>query len=62
MLQHHNFYLNKCWRLLQESGVDVYTVKTDAFIIPNARLEEAGEAVELGRGHLVVGVSAEAMI
>ncbi len=30
LLERHNFYLNKCWKLSQESGVDVYTVKTDA--------------------------------
>ncbi len=43
LLHHSNFYMNKCWMLLQESGVDVYTVKTDAFTIPSALLEEAEE-------------------
>ncbi len=43
LLQRHNFYLTKCWKLLQENGVYVYTVKTDAFTIPNSRLEEAEE-------------------
>ena len=42
-LQQHNFYLNKCWRILREEGVDVYTVKTDAFTIPSSKLELAEE-------------------
>ncbi len=42
-LQHHNFYLKKCWKGLQESAVDVYTVKTDAFTIPICRLDDAEE-------------------
>ncbi len=50
LLQHHNFHLNKCWKLLQESGVDVYTVKTDAFAIPNTRLEEAEELLSWEAG------------
>ncbi len=50
LLQHHIFYLNKCWKLLKESGVDVYTVKTDAFTIPSARLEEAEELLNWGTG------------
>ncbi len=47
LLQHHNFYLNTCRKHLQESGVDVYTVKTDAFTIPNCRLEKAEEVLNL---------------
>ncbi len=41
LLQHHNFYLSRCWRLLQESGVAVHTIKTDAFTIPICRMEDA---------------------
>ena len=50
LLQHNNFYMNKCWKLLQENGVDVYTVKTDAFTIPNARLEDAAELLNWDAG------------
>ncbi len=50
LLQHHNFYMNKCWKLLQESGVDVCTFRTDAFTIPNRRLEEAEELLNWETG------------
>ncbi len=50
LLQHSNFYMNKCWKLLQENGVDVYTVQTDAFTIPNARLEDAAELLNWDTG------------
>ena len=50
LLQHNNFYMNKCWKLLQENGVDVYTVKTDAFTIPNSRLEDAAELLNWDAG------------
>jgi hypothetical protein len=33
LMQRHNFYLNKSWELLKDNGIDVYTVKTDAFTI-----------------------------
>jgi len=32
-MQYHNFHLNSSDELLTSSGVDVYTVKTDAFTI-----------------------------
>ena len=43
LLQHHNFYLSKCWNVLKENGVDVYTVKTDAFTIRKEHLDIASE-------------------
>ena len=43
LTQQHNFYLNKCWKILHEAGVDVYTVKTDSFTIPSSKLEQADE-------------------
>ena len=50
LLQHHNFYLNRCWKLLQASGVDVYTVKTDSFTILSSRIEEAEELLNWEAG------------
>ncbi len=41
LMQHHNFYLNSSDELLTENGVDVYTVKTDAFTIRQTPLNTA---------------------
>ncbi|MFM7983426.1 MAG: hypothetical protein ACKPKO_29290, partial [Candidatus Fonsibacter sp.] len=41
LMQHHNFYLNRFYNMLTENGVDVYTVKTDAFTIRQSQLETA---------------------
>ena len=38
LLQHRNFYLNNCWKLLREHGVSVYTVKTDSFTTESSHL------------------------
>ena len=40
-MQHHNFYLNSSYKLLTDNGIDVYTVKTDAFTIRQSQLETA---------------------
>ena len=50
LLQHHNFYMNKCWRLLQQSGIDAYTVKTDSFTILDSKLAEAQELLNWDAG------------
>ena len=43
LAQHHNCYLNNCWRLLTKEAVDVYAVKTDAFTVKPWQLEEVRE-------------------
>ncbi|MFM7988633.1 MAG: hypothetical protein ACKPKO_55905, partial [Candidatus Fonsibacter sp.] len=43
LMQHHNFYLNSSYKLLTNNGIDVYTVKTDAFTIRQSQLETARE-------------------
>ena len=43
LMQHHNFNLNKSWELLKANGIDVYTVKTDAFTIRQSQLDAAEE-------------------
>ncbi|MFM7977937.1 MAG: hypothetical protein ACKPKO_01365, partial [Candidatus Fonsibacter sp.] len=40
-MQHHNFDLNSPYKLLTDNGVDVYTVKTDAFTTRQSQLETA---------------------
>ena len=50
LMQHHNFYLNKCRRLLEAHDITVYTVKTDAFTIPKVCLREAEELLNFGQG------------
>ena len=40
LMQRHNFYLNKCWELRAENGVDVYTGKTDAFMSQQTQLHK----------------------
>ncbi|MFM7983328.1 MAG: hypothetical protein ACKPKO_28800, partial [Candidatus Fonsibacter sp.] len=41
LMQHHNFYLNSSYKLLTNNGIDVYTVKTDAFTIRQSQLDTA---------------------
>ena len=50
LMQHHNFYLNKCWKMLTEEGVGVYTVKRDAFTIQQARVDEARDLLNWEEG------------
>ena len=40
-MQRRDFYLNKCWKLLKEEGVDACAVKTDAFTIQRTQVHEA---------------------
>ncbi|MFM7979264.1 MAG: hypothetical protein ACKPKO_08105, partial [Candidatus Fonsibacter sp.] len=49
-MQHHNFYLNKSYKLLTKSSVDVYTVKADAFTIRQSQLETARELLNWEKG------------
>ena len=41
LMQCHNFDHNSSYKLLTDNGVDVYTVKTDAFTIRQSQLETA---------------------
>ena len=50
LMQHHNFYLNSSYQLLTDNGVDIYTVKTDAFIIRRSHLESAKELLNWEEG------------
>ena len=50
LMQHHNFYLNCSYKLLTDNGVDVYTVKTDAFTIRQSQLESAKELLNWEEG------------
>ena len=50
ILQKHNFYLNKCWKISQEGGADVHTVKTDARTIPSSKLDQVEELLNWGTG------------
>ena len=38
LMQHHNFHLNNSYKQLTDNGIDVYTVKTDAFTIRENQL------------------------
>ena len=40
LTQQHNFYLNKCRKILQEAGVDVYPVTPDSLTVPSSKLEQ----------------------
>jgi len=42
-MERHNFYLHSSYKLLTDNGVDVYTVKTDAFTIRQGQLDNAKE-------------------
>ena len=50
LMQHHNLYLNSSYKLLTDSGVDVYTVKTGAFTIRQSQLESARELLNWEQG------------
>ena len=49
-MQHHNLYLNSSYKLLTDNGVDVYTVKTDAFTIRQSQWETAREQLNWEEG------------
>jgi hypothetical protein len=49
-MQHHNLYLNMTGKLLTQSGVEVYTVKTDAFRIRSSKLKDAEELLNWESG------------
>ena len=50
LMQHHNFYLNKCWRLLEDDNIRVFTVKTDAFTIKKSQVDQAQELLSWNEG------------
>ena len=50
LVQHHNFHLNKCWGLLTTEGIDVFTVKTDAFTIEQSQVDCAKELLNWEEG------------
>ena len=50
LMQHHNFFMNKCRRMLEANDISVYTIKTDAFTIPKICLEEAKELLNFEAG------------
>ena len=49
-MQRHNFYLNSSYELLTNNGVDVYTVKTDAFTIRQSQLGTAMQVLNWEEG------------
>ena len=50
LMQRHNFYLNNSYKLRNDNGIDVYTVKTDAFAIGQSQLESAKELLNWEEG------------
>jgi len=50
IMQHHNFYLNNCYKILKKNDVEVYTCKTDAFTIPANGLDKAKELLNWENG------------
>ena len=50
LMHRHNFYLNSSYKLLTDSGVDVYSVKTDAVTIKQSQLETARELLNWEEG------------
>ena len=50
LMQRHNFYLNSPNKLLNDSGLDVYTVKMDAFTTRQSQLETARELLNWEEG------------
>ncbi len=50
LMQHHNFYLERSYRLLRENGVEAYSVKTDALTVPAHKLERVAELLNWESG------------
>ena len=50
LLQHHNFYLKRSYDMLNENGVKVFSVKTDAFTIMKSQIEQASELLNWQEG------------
>jgi len=41
ILQNHNYAMNNAYETLLKSGINVYSVKTDAFVIDRFNLKKA---------------------
>ena len=50
LTQHHNFYLNTRWKLLEDNKIPIHTVKTDAFTTKKSKLEEVQELLSWEEG------------
>jgi hypothetical protein len=50
LMQHHNFYLERSYRLLKQEGIEAYSVKTDALTIPGHLVEKASEVLNWESG------------
>ena len=47
ILQHHNFDMNEACKKLKDNDVEVYSVKTDAFVIDKSNLGKARGGLEV---------------
>ena len=48
ILQHHNFDMNEACKKLKDNDVEVYSVKTDVFVIDKSNLGKAREVLKFG--------------
>ena len=49
VLQHHNFKMYNDAKTLKDNGIDIYSVKTDAFTIKNTDLESAMKLLKFSK-------------
>ena len=50
LMQHHNYHMNECHETLLKNGIQVSTVKTDAFTISEGDLEKAKQLLNFKVG------------
>ena len=46
LLQHHNFKMNSVYKMFRENNINLYSVKTDAFVIKKSDLVKAKGLIE----------------
>ena len=49
-MQHHNFKMNEDFKTLTTNNINVYSVKTDAFVIDTRNVEKAKQLLESHNG------------
>ena len=49
-MQYHNLLVHESYTKLRKCGIDVFSVKTDAFVLRSSDLEKAHELIEFDNG------------
>ena len=50
LMQYHNMLDNEAYKKIRQCGVDVFSIKTDAYVLRSSDLEKAHELIEFDNG------------